>query len=273
MKISREIPLHRLDHKDVYASYAEEIDLGDFSTSHRIDFFAVIWYCSDRDTQYIDFEPYPVKTNLVYLLARNQVHALPGVPPKAKVLLLSKEFFDRIEEEDLRFLFFPFNNEAIVIPDEQTETLSRLFDLILHENKNDNESRLLHFYTNAYLLQLQRLSQNSTTRSALIDPRMRKLFQLISIHYKSQKLVGFYADKIGLSAKRVNQIVTEKTGITVSQLIYNYILIEAKREISHHDKSFKEIAIDLGFKGQSYFSRFFKRHTGTTPESFRQRHL
>ncbi|OKS88225.1 helix-turn-helix domain-containing protein [Mucilaginibacter polytrichastri] len=273
MKKTKEIPVHRLADKDFYASYTEGINLGDFSVSHRIDFFAIVWFGSDEGLHYIDFNPYPVKKNLVYLLARNQVHALPGKRPKSRVIMLSKAFFDSIEDDDLRFIFAPFSNEGIAIPDEMVEPLSNLFNLILLENNTSNDARLLHIYTNALLLHLYRLSHNSAGRSAYHDERLRKLFELISTHYKTQKLVEFYADKIGLTAKRINQIVKEKLALSVSQLIYNYTLIEAKREISHSTKSLKEIAIELGFKGQSYFSRFFKKQTGYTPERFRQENL
>jgi len=270
LKKTTEIPVHHLANTDFYASYTDGINLGDFRVSHRIDFFALIWFGSDDGLHYIDFNPYPVKKNIVYLLARNQVHAIPGNRPNSRVIIFSKAFFDSIEDDDLRFIFAPFNNEGIAIPDDMEEPLSNLFNLILLENTTHNDTRLLHIYTNALLLQLHRLSHNSAGRSAYHDERLRKLFELIGTHYKTQKLAGFYADKIGLTAKRLNQIVKEKLDLSVSQLIYNYTLIEAKREISHSTKSLKEIAIELGFQGQSYFSRFFKKQTSYTPERFRR---
>jgi AraC family transcriptional activator of pobA len=273
LKHTTEIPVHRLSDKDFQASYTSGVNLGDFSISHRVDFFAIIWFIADEGLQYIDFREYPIKRNLVYLLARNQVHAIPHTRPDARVIIFSKAFFDSIEEDDLRFLFVPFSNDGIAIPNEMVSPLEHLFELILIENNAANDAHLLHTYTSALLFHLNRFSNNTVTRSAYHDVRMRKLFELVSTNYKIQKLADFYADKIGLTAKRLNQIVKEKLDLSVSQLIYNYTLIEAKREISHSAKSMKEIAIELGFNGQSYFSRFFKKQTGRTPEQFRQENI
>lgn len=270
MKPSLEIPVHQLQHTDFYASSQDGGNLGNYESSHRLDFFAIIWFEDNNGTHFIDFEPYPIKRNLVYLLARNQVHALPGLSPAAKVMIFSKRFFDSIKEDELRFLFVPLQNEGIAIPDHLMGPMNRLFELILLENKSDNEDRLLHLYLSAFLLHLYRISAPAVSAPAEHNERLHQLFQLLALHYKDQKLVPFYAGQLGLTAKRLNQMVKERMNLSVSQLIYNYVLIAAKREINHSAKSIKEIALELGFSSQSYFSRFFKKETGLTPEAFRQ---
>jgi len=268
----KEIPIHSLENRDFYAAYSQSINIGEYNSNHRIDFFAIIWYCSDGEDQYIDFEPYPVRTNLIYLLSKNQVHSLPGIPPRAKIIIFSSAFFDRLEEE-LRLPFLPFNNQGIEVTDAMLPILDNLFNLIMTENGADNESALLHNYICAYLTHINRLSNRIEPRPVFYDKRIRKLFSLINIHYRSEKFAPFYADKLGLSSKRINQIVQVELGYTLSQLITIYTLVESKREISQNLKSMKEIAIDLGFNSQSYFSRFFKKHTGESPEQFKAKHL
>jgi AraC-like DNA-binding protein len=67
----------------------------------------------------------------------------------------------------------------------------------------------------------------------------------------------------------MNEILRDAVGTTLSQLLYQLLIIEAKRELFHQDLSVKEIAYELGFSEQSYFARFFKKHTGQSPEDFR----
>jgi AraC family transcriptional activator of pobA len=263
-----EIPLHILKNRDFYADYAKNINLGEASSSHRIDFFAVIWYKAEGPDQFIDFEPYPVNNNLIYLLSKDQVHYLPVPAPNAQVIIFSYSFFDRLEEE-LRLPFLPFNNKGIAVTEDIEPVLQSLFKLMVTENKADNESSLLQNYMYAYLTHINRLSHRNGPRSYFYDSRLKKLFTLINHNFRSEKFAAFYADQLGLTAKRINQIVQNELGYTLSQLITIYNLVEAKREISQNLKSFKEIAIELGFNSQSYFSRFFKKHTGQSPEEFR----
>ncbi len=54
------------------------------------------------------------------------------------------------------------------------------------------------------------------------------------------------------------------------QLIHDRIISKAKRQIIHSENTIKEISYDLGFTDRPYFSRFFKQHTGLSPEQFQE---
>jgi AraC family transcriptional regulator, transcriptional activator of pobA len=59
-------------------------------------------------------------------------------------------------------------------------------------------------------------------------------------------------------------------GKTVAQLIDEQIILEAKRYLLATPNQVKDIAWDLGYEDVSYFIRFFKKHTGLTPDAFRK---
>jgi AraC-like DNA-binding protein len=68
----------------------------------------------------------------------------------------------------------------------------------------------------------------------------------------------------------LTQALTKASGMTTSQAINNRLIIEAKRDLSFSGKSIEEIAFDLGFIDQNYFSRFFKKLASSTPQNFRK---
>ena len=88
-------------------------------------------------------------------------------------------------------------------------------------------------------------------------------------HYTTEKSVKFYADKLSLSPKRLNQILKQKLGKTINQILQERLLIEAKHLLFIGEESIQGIAYKLGFQDASYFSRFFKKLTTLTPEEFK----
>ena len=184
------------------------------------------------------------------------------LPPSSHVHARScfaHDIFDRIDEPHLRQLFLPFENEAFTIPPEMQGPLTHLFDLILLECAGAADMTLLLKYTTAYLTHLYRFGKRNHRVAGAEDHRLVKLFQLMQMHYRQEKSAAFYAREIGLTPKRVNELLRDKMKTTVSKLLYRLMLIEAKRELYHRQHSVKEIAYGLGFSDQSYFCPFLQK--------------
>jgi AraC-like DNA-binding protein len=93
----------------------------------------------------------------------------------------------------------------------------------------------------------------------------------IEEHFDSWHKVSEYAARLGYSARTLNRLARENTGLSAKQLIDERVVLEAKRQLSHADASVSEIAEQLGFDDASNFSSYFHRQVGTTPGSFRTR--
>jgi YesN/AraC family two-component response regulator len=89
--------------------------------------------------------------------------------------------------------------------------------------------------------------------------------RLIHEHFRREHFVKFYADKLNLTPNYLNMVVKNITGFNASDLIRQQIILEAKHLLIHTQFSHKEVAHELGFSDQSYFTRFFKRETGQRP--------
>jgi AraC family transcriptional activator of pobA len=105
----------------------------------------------------------------------------------------------------------------------------------------------------------------------LADPGVDELLRLIDEHFRKERLISFYADKLAMTADRLNDHVKRVTGVTAGHLIRQRVLTEAKRQLVFTTQTIHEIAYDLAFSDPSHFTRFFRKQTGTTPQAFRER--
>jgi AraC family transcriptional regulator, transcriptional activator of pobA len=97
-----------------------------------------------------------------------------------------------------------------------------------------------------------------------------KLRQEIEANFKSIKSPSEYADRLNVSSKNLAKTVKQVYGKTITDLIQERVIFEAKSLLFKTDKSIKEIAVELGFEDPSYFSRLFKNVTTVSPEKYRE---
>lgn len=101
--------------------------------------------------------------------------------------------------------------------------------------------------------------------------RIQRLNNLIGAHFRQHRPIEFYAGRLGLSPTHLNRIARSQTGRTISGLLTDRIISEARRGLLFSIMSIQDIALDLGFSDPAYFSRYFRNAVGETPRAFRER--
>ena len=101
------------------------------------------------------------------------------------------------------------------------------------------------------------------------DARVEELRRLLDEHFRKERLISFYAEKLAMTADRLNDHVKRATGVTAGHMIRQRVLTEAKRQLVFTSQAIHEIAYDLSFSDPSHFTRFFRKQTGMTPQAFR----
>jgi AraC family transcriptional activator of pobA len=92
---------------------------------------------------------------------------------------------------------------------------------------------------------------------------------LIEQHFRKERRLSFYAEKLGLSVDWLNAQARRAAGVTAGHLIRQRVLTEAKRELVFTGRPIHDIAADLAFSDPSHFARFFRKQTGAAPHEFR----
>lgn len=114
------------------------------------------------------------------------------------------------------------------------------------------------------------LRRHYTVREASPDEQIVKRFNMMLLsECHEHRDVEFYAEKFGLSPKTFASKVRRVTGTTPSEIISSAVIVEAKRLLLNTSLTSAEIAEKLNFPTPSFFCRYFKRYTSTTPQEWR----
>lgn len=103
--------------------------------------------------------------------------------------------------------------------------------------------------------------------------RIRELFNrfmmLLEKDYKISRDVNYYAEQMNISSKYLTNIVSQVTGHTPKTIIDQYVILQLKMHLKRTTQSIKEMAWEFHFADVSFFCRYFKKHTGLTPQQIR----
>ncbi|GAB3848601.1 helix-turn-helix domain-containing protein [Hymenobacter terrigena] len=106
------------------------------------------------------------------------------------------------------------------------------------------------------------------TRSQLIAAEFKKL---VGTHYAAERSLAFYADKLCITPKHLAKTVKEATGKRAGEWLAEAVLLEANVLLQNPALTIGQIADTLHFADQSTFGRFFRKGTGVSPATYRQR--
>jgi AraC family transcriptional activator of pobA len=112
-------------------------------------------------------------------------------------------------------------------------------------------------------------ARSGTVTLSRADARVDELRKLVDEHFRQERLISFYAEKLAMTPDRLNDHVKRATGVTAGHLIRQRVLTEAKRQLVFTNQAIHDIAYDLAFSDPSHFTRFFRKQTGMTPQAFR----
>lgn len=99
---------------------------------------------------------------------------------------------------------------------------------------------------------------------------IRKLVNAIEEHFQHKHRPSDYAKLLNITVKTLNRLARQHLSKTVSEMIAERIITQAKHELYLSEKPVKQIALELGFHDVAYFSRFFKIRTSISPDVYRK---
>ena len=108
--------------------------------------------------------------------------------------------------------------------------------------------------------------ERTLTRSEEIS---KKFIQLVMEHYTTHRQTSFYASQLSISSQHLCLIIKQLTGRSVSDIIADMVIMDAKSQLKATDLTIHEISYGLSFPNVSFFGKYFKRYAGLSPQQYR----
>ena len=249
-----------------------------------------------------DWEPYKLKQVLVLLcnggdgygaINLHPIHlqkdtllvALPSQIAESNVdenfkgtfLVMSEHFLSRLNIGDAYLFHKQVENNPVYQLDERTATTFRslielVHNIMLSGDDSSGMEEIFSLISRLFFILISRVvnpASNAQETGQRHGEVMMQFLQLLRQHYRDHRDVGFYADKMNISAKYMTTLVKKASGKPAIQWIEDYVILDAKAQLSSTVNTIQQIAFDLNFPSQSLFGRYFKRAVGMSPSDYR----
>lgn len=246
---------------------------------HRHDCYLMLFITQGGGTHTIDGENFKITPPCIFFLTPGQIHSFEFTKNIAGyVVYFTMDFYLHYARER-HFDKIPFfrSSQYKTIVNTTAESMKSIV-VLLEEMLSEFTLSLaakedaLRNFLDILLIRMNRIwdqREQRTPGKIITVVQIRKLMRLIETHYKKIKTPGEYARLMSLTTNHLNTVCKQTLKRTVTELIHDRIILEAKRLLAYTDWGVKKIANDIGYKDNSYFLRLFKKKTGMTPDQFR----
>ncbi len=251
--------------------------------AHQVTFNMIIYYTAGESKQLIDFVWHEVSKNTVLHISKGQINAFQFTEDlKGYILLFTDDFLKKQinslhNNEIIRLFNAHLFSPIIKIPSDSN--VIKYFQLFYEEySLITNELEQVETYSSLYSIifyKLERLKKYQTFH--LKNSAKLKTFlsfkNHLETHFRTSRNADFYAEKLNITYKHLNTISKDILNITIKQFIDAFVILEAKRLLINSEIKSTELAYSLGFEEPTNFVKYFKKHTGLTPNSFKKDYL
>lgn len=253
------------------------------SAAHRHSFYHLVLFTKGAGKHAIDFEEFPVKPYQVYFMTPGQVHSwsFEGFTD-GYIINFSDTFFQPFLLNPVYAESFPFfrgdiKTSVIDLPLNHQKKVKSLFEEIIGEAGGNDASAtdMIRLLMMQFFILVGRLSAPETPKgpASYNQILVRNFQKLIGENYTRLKLPKEYAEMLYITPNHLNAVCKDILRMSAGDVIRNRLLLEAKRLLTTQHLNINEIASVLNFTDNSYFTKFFKKAEGITPDAFRKQVL
>ena len=224
----------------------------------------------------IDGKEYKLSSKNVVVLPENHVinYISPILLNEHNMIAVSIDYILNMPSPiDTSIFNYSRYMSVIKIADDKFDDIYSYYNFIHKESLENGKYRKEIIQSIFYALVLEILAEyekifdSSYNSDIKANDLSDRFFRLLAIHYKNNRSVQFYADKLNLTPKYLSTAIKRTTGRPILNWIHEAILIDAKMLLRTTNLTVQQISEQLNFSSPSAFVQFFKKHTGKTPRN------
>jgi AraC-like DNA-binding protein len=277
----KNIPIHDFSIDDESSISFEIIKLskaGSYDTSipHRHNYYEVFIFEVGGGNHTIDFNAFSIETNSVHFVSPGQVHnVVRNQESKGFVMLFSRSFYTKNHKSLNQFPFLNNNSQNPVLnlaPAQFEIPYHQILTIEKEQKLNEKLSEdLIQAHLNSFLIYCKRYyNELYINNSFSEDSLLFRFKKQIEANYLKLHSVSDYSALLNVSEKQLYAACKNEIGLSPKDLIYERVILEAKRLVLFTEHSFQEIAFFFNYSDASHFAKFFKSKTGHTPGAYRK---
>lgn len=244
---------------------------------HIHDFEELIVGMAGELKHFIDFKTYTVQAPLVSFIAKGKAHRIVTKLQNGNFDMWVLRFKSEFIAETIFQLYSCFHNNAnqVLQTGACFNRLNNICEIIDQEMKQETPdlSIVRHLLSALFIMiesERKKLTENDHAAHSIQNETFINFLKILEENFRRPLGVEFYAEKLFMSARNLNQICQKIMNQSVSEIIETRKLTEAKNLLATTGKSISEIGFELGYNEKSYFSNVFKKKSGQTPSEFRE---
>ena len=250
------------------------------SKPHKFDFFLIAYHKAGSAILEIDMEKYDLSepANIIRLLP-GQIVAFNNTSPDfdVDVVIMSKSFVDNLlvfVNGGVPFSFDKRYNAVVRIAgrEKMASMFIKAIRHILDENaENPYKSKIVQHVLMAIFYSSENISRTEVEKPRTnADILSKEFLALVKEHFREERQLKFYADKMCITPRYLSRVVKECTQFSAADWIERFVVLEARALLKSTNMTVQQISDELNFPSQTFFGKYFKRRVGLSPKEYRR---
>lgn len=248
----------------------------------RLNYYSLIWIQEGKGEAIVDFGSHRYAADRLFALSPYQPFMFNAEEEtKGIIIHFHPDFFcihKHQKEVDCNGVLFNniYDAPFVVLDDKSKVAIEALIDSMKQEIEENHfaVSDSILSYLKLLLIKGTKAKNDGCIVAEVEHKKETRIIQALKTeienNFRSKHSPKEYAEALHISPKALARISKNHFNKTLTTLIAERIVIEAKRELYLSKKSIKEIGMELGYEDEFYFSRFFKKNTSISPSMFRK---